>query len=120
MNRSTGKPTKAQAARMEAMHAIGCVACHLDKRLRQCGDTQIHHFLRGGKRIGHDATVPLGSWHHTGIADGTANAQMLAVYGPSFHRHTRAFRERYGTDAELVDKVNEIINAGAMPAKESA
>lgn len=113
MNHSTGKPTKAQAARFDALRSLGCIACHLDNRLRQCGDTEIHHFLRGGKRIGHDATVPLGSWHHAGVANGTANAQMLAVYGPSFHRHTRAFRERYGDDAALLAKVNELIGATA-------
>lgn len=116
MNHSTGKPTKAQAARFEAMHALGCLACLLDGRKKQdhCGWPEIHHFLRGGKRIGHDATVPLAPWHHTAtLQPGQTTAGMLAKFGPSFHRHTRAFRERYGSDAEVIAKVNDLLGATA-------
>lgn len=113
MNRSTAKPTHADLERFAALRRLGCFACHVDGRLRQCAVTEIHHQLRGGKRIGHHATIPLGRWHHQGVANGTANEQMLATYGPSFHKHTRAFRERYGTDAEVLAQVNDLIGATA-------
>ena len=111
MNHSTGKPTKAEAARFDKLKALGCVACRLE---RDNSDAMlppdIHHFLSGGKRIGHDATVPLCRWHHTGVPyDDVPTSWFLANVGPSFHRHTRQFRGRYGNDAELLAMTNLLI-----------
>lgn len=104
---------KQVAARFDQLHALGCVVCQWDGQRQQCGLTEIHHFLRGGKRIGDHATVPLGKWHHQGVSEGRSNAEMLRVYGPSFHKHTRAFRLLYGADAALLAKVNELIEVPA-------
>lgn len=111
MNRSTGTPTKAHLARFAALRDLGCIAC----RLNGAGHAfaEIHHFLAGTKRIGHEATVPLCSWHHQGVGSGIPCALMLETYGPSFHKHTRAFRARYGSDAELLETVNRLIEAKA-------
>lgn len=102
--------TKEQQRRFGAMWQLGCIACYLDEHEAfQCGETEIHHMLKGSRRIGHDATVPLGSWHHQGVANGISNKFMLSELGPSYHKHRRAFRERYGSDAELVEKVNALL-----------
>lgn len=99
MNHSTGKPTKAEAERMDRLREFGCIACHLDEvaeGFRYEGLADIHHMLLGGKRIGHYWTIPLCQGHHTG--------SLL-----SWHRTRRKFREIYGTDAELVTLCNQQI-----------
>lgn len=112
MKHSTTTPTKSQAARFARLHELGCIACRLDGA-GYVVQAEIHHFLSGNKRIGHDATVPLCQWHHRAIPwPYCTEAECLATHGPSFHRHTRQFRARYGTDAELLETVNGIIANG--------
>ncbi len=114
MNHSTGKPTKAEEARFRKLKDMGCIACRLDALTADGTEPQIHHFLSGGRRIGHMATVPLCYWHHNGLPyDGIPSAWLLANVGPSFHKHTREFRARYGTDAELLATVNAMISEDA-------
>jgi hypothetical protein len=112
MKHSTTTPTIAEARRFRKLREFGCVACYLDGNTRDSVEPEIHHFLSGNKRIGHSATVPLCTWHHVGIAyDGVPPAWFLENVGPSFHKHTRAFRQRYGSDAELLATVNELIGS---------
>jgi hypothetical protein len=108
MNHSTGPVSPKWDARWAAMYELGCIAC------RKNGFThktvaEIHHFLSGNKRIGHHATVPLCPWHHTATFDGTNTRTMLALMGPSWHKHRRDFRARYGSDEALLAEVNELI-----------
>lgn len=114
MNHSTGTPTKAQAARFRKLKELGCVACRLDGTDRDSVEPDIHHMLSGNKRIGHMATVPLCKFHHVGEAyDGVPESWFLENVGPSWHRHRRAFRARYGSDAELIAITNELIGESA-------
>lgn len=108
MKTSTGNLTKAQQRRFDAMYALGCIACRMNG-LRYQTVAEIHHYLRGNKRISHDATIPLCAWHHQGVSSECDNATMLGLLGPSFHKHTRQFRAMYGTDADLLAHVNELI-----------
>lgn len=110
MNHSTRAPTKADLLRFAKLRDLGCIACRLDGLTADGAEPEIHHYLSGNKRIGHQATVPLCHWHHQGVAyDGIPSAWLLANVGPSFHKHTRAFRLRYGTDAELLATVDGMI-----------
>ena len=110
MRHSTGNPTKAEAARFAQLKARGCIACEIDGTTQDECEPDIHHMLSGNKRIGHEATVPLCYWHHKGEPyDGMPEAYLLATAGPSWHRHRRKFRERYGGDAALVERVNESL-----------
>ena len=133
MNHSTGKPTKAEAARFAKLKALACVACALNKRDQLFGfdpvngpltfgdddeqdgtEPQIHHFLSGNKRRGHDATAPLCYWHHQGKPyDGTPSRWFLRWLGPSFHAHTAAFRSAYGADDALIETTNQLIGDNA-------
>lgn len=114
MKHSTGTPTKAEAARFAKLKELGCIACRLDALEADGAEPQIHHFLSGNKRIGHGATVPLCYWHHNGLPyDDIPSAWLLANVGPSFHKHTRQFRARYGSDAELLETVNRMIEESA-------
>lgn len=112
LRHSTGTPTLDQARRFRKLKAFGCVACYLDGYEKIEGDSEpdVHHFLSGNKRIGHEATAPLCFWHHKGETyDGVPEAWFLANVGPSWHKHRRAFRQRYGSDSEVIALVNELI-----------
>lgn len=122
MKHSTGKPTKAQRERFEKLRAMGCIACWIDGRKNydvflRCGPVEIHHLNLGGKagqkRRGHDFTLPLGAWHHRAICHPHFEhaVTMEAIYGPSLARAPRKFRERYGSDDELLAQVNALLAA---------
>lgn len=64
----------------------------------------------GHKRRGDEYTIPLSSWHHRGVLlPGHTASSMRLLYGPSLALHSKAFRQRYGRDDELLDKVNDLI-----------
>jgi hypothetical protein len=93
-------PTKAEARRMELLKTqVGCVACRLDGRGYEPPD--IHHLLSGGKRIGHQATVPLCPWHHRGYGSTES--------GPSLARAPGEFHATYGSDQRLLEITNGFL-----------
>ncbi len=112
MKRRRIKPTKAESARMDRISRLRCVACW-DTGLC-CGKTEVHHLTSGGKRRGHAYTVPLGLWHHQGIPlAGSDTEQMRLFFGPSLRLESKAFHEAYGSDDELLAKVNALIQVAA-------
>lgn len=124
MKHSTGKPTKAQAARMDRIARFPCIACRRGRdptvagAFPICGKTEVHHlnmFGRAGqKRRGHDATIPLGEWHHRGIPlPGWTTKQMEVMFGPSLAKASKRFRAEFGTDDELLAKVNGLLGIAA-------
>jgi hypothetical protein len=117
-SRSTGKPTKAQAARFEAIKRGGCMACRInDARLQPRCDgegSDAHHLLSGGRRRGHDFTIALCPWHHRSIRpdDCPNDTHAFHKYGPTV-RESRDFRETYGSDDELLAVQNALLGAAA-------
>jgi hypothetical protein len=108
--RSTGKPTKAQAARFEKIKRLGCAACLSRKMHLPCGSTEAHHLLSGGIRRGHDESIPLGRWHHRGIPfTGWTTHEMEREFGPSLRLASKRFHEEFGSDDELLARVNKLI-----------
>jgi hypothetical protein len=117
MRKSTGKPTKSQAKRFERFNAIGCIACRKTGNLF-CGPVEAHHLNLGGragqKRRGHDYTIPLGQWHHRGLTlPGRTLTDMREVFGPSLARQSKAFREFFGSDDQLLAEVNQLLGIAA-------
>ena len=106
---STTNPTVSQQKRFSVMQQIGCIICILDHgRHETPGD--IHHILSGGKRIGHDATLYLTPWFHRGQPpNGWTIEKATEVLGPSMFHNPKEFKERYGTEAELLEFQNELI-----------
>lgn len=115
MKHSTGKPTKAEQARLDAIHAMPCIACDMEatfaKRRGESFDgqpfpTEAHHIVDKGYRAhsgGHSATLPLDAWHHRGIClEGLTAREMTFLYGPSLARQKRAFIAIYGAERELL------------------
>lgn len=91
-------PTKAELAQQDAQRDHGCAMCLLLGFGRDaCGPVRVHHRtvgdLHGNVRLGQDATVGLGDWHHQGVLLyrlPTVDA-MREAFGPSFQHHKRAF-----------------------------
>jgi hypothetical protein len=107
--------SKADQARFDKLRELGCIACRIARHVFPCGHTEIHHLVDKGNRKlsgGHLATIPLGRWHHQGIPlmDRTKRYMRL-TYGPSMREQSRAFRATYGTQRELLARVNVAIGA---------
>jgi hypothetical protein len=110
MKHSTSKPTKAQVRRFEKLKELGCIVCKKVGKVGHCGPIEAHHLLSGGRRRGHEETIPLGKWHHQGIPKpGWKSRDMEAVYGPSLAKASKRFRAMFGTDDELLAEVNKLI-----------
>ena len=110
------RANKAEKARMDRLSMIRCVACWQTGLC--CGKTEVHHLnmfgKAGNKRRGHHYTIPLGRWHHQGIPlAGITTTQMRLFFGPSLKLHSKAFRAQYGTDDELLEKVNNLLTGSA-------
>ena len=112
MKHSTGKPTKAEQARFDAMKEAGiCIACLLrGTQPEYAQQIEIHHLLSGNRRIGHMATVSLCSWHHrAALPFGWGDAEAFDYLGPSLAKGSKPFRAAFGTDAELLTIQNELL-----------
>ncbi len=117
MNHSTRKPTKAEQARLHAIHCLPCLACAYEIQrgniTEQPFQTEADHCVKNGYRKhsgGHMATIPLEKWHHRGIVlNGYTTSQMTAEYGPSKALDPDAFYERYGSWDILQIMTDELI-----------
>lgn len=109
--RSTGTPTKAEAAWIVACKAGPCLACHLRGiPSKGMGIVEAHHLLSGGRRIGHLATVGLCLWHHRAEPFcGHSSAECRSHYGPSLAEGSKTFHAAFGTDDELLQLQNHLI-----------
>ena len=104
---STGKPTKAEAARMDAVKQGPCVCCH------QRG---IRHGCRRFTTCSRVAAAS-GIWRRSafvrGITDaviqfGATGAEMREHYGPSLNEGSKPFHLEFGSDAVLLGYQNEL------------
>lgn len=104
--------TKADKRRMDILHRMPCMACVQEGV--NLVPVEAHHLVDKGYRKhsgGHQATIPLCFWHHRGeLRIGVGNFDMELVYGPSLAINKRKFVARYGTERELLARVNSIID----------
>lgn len=104
--RSTSTPTKAQQMRFDTIREIGCIVARaLCLGYVPC---EVHHLTLGGrhgqKRRGHDATIGLNPWSHRGEPfGGMPAARCEELFGPSYARQPRKFRQEIGSDEYLLD-----------------
>ena len=88
--------TKAERERLEKIGSMPCYACFIDGRET---NAEVHHIRSQtglGLRPSHFATIPLCPSHHrTGKV--------------SVHLGKKAFIERYGSEKEILEKVNREI-----------
>jgi hypothetical protein len=93
--------TKAERRHLSRVAALGCVACYLQGTPGT--PAEIHHPRAGagmGSRASHADALPLCHIHHRGTAG-------LSV--PSIHGSKNAFIEAFGTEAELLAMVRELL-----------
>lgn len=112
-NTATNRRKAVRVARFEALRRVGCIACRgMAYKVPQV--IEIHHQNAGGhagqKRLGDDYTIPPCSWHHRREPmPGRSASYMALLFGPSLAGSSKAFRQTYGTDAELLAKANQLI-----------
>ncbi len=121
MNHSTKRANAEEQKRLDAIHALPCLACAFEieqlakagKHLTQPFPTEADHLVDKGSRKlsgGHLASIPLDAWHHRGIClKGHTSTQMEAIYGPSKALNKKAFTERYGGPRILLVETDALI-----------
>ena len=90
------------------IHALPCICCKAEG-VDQPFRTEAHHIVDGGYRKysgGDESRLPLCTWHHRGIcSDGKTSSEMLYKYGPSLALNKRLFITTYGTERELLARL---------------
>ncbi len=95
-----------------AIRDIGCIiAWKLGLGYVPC---EKHHLTGGGKhgqkRRGEECTIGLNPWSHRGEPFGQwTKERCLEIFGPSYAKQPRRFRELYGSDDELLAEQNRLI-----------
>lgn len=110
--------SKADQARLDAIHALPCLAC-VREGVSQPSRTEAHHLVDKGYREhsgGDQATLPLCGWHHRAdvfgcqaLCDPPTISNALMIYGPSLGAHKKRFIETYGTERELLAKIDALF-----------
>jgi hypothetical protein len=107
---STKKPTKFEQARLNAIHNMECIACHIVGVPIQPFPTEAHHIVDKGYRKhsgGHLSTLPLCGWHHRGqLKEGFPSGEMQYHYGYSFALDKKKFAANIGNERYLLEIVN--------------
>lgn len=90
---------------------LPCICCEIEGQTQPL-PTHAHHLNLGGhagqKRRGDEYQIPLCAWHHVGEpVMGSTASEMTYVYGPSYARSSKRFRELYGDDETLWNLTNE-------------
>jgi hypothetical protein len=97
--------SKKDLQRYDKLVRYGCICCRMKGWYAQ---PDMHHVLSGGRRTGNQNTLPLCPYHHRGVIVGNMNLPEL-VMGPSLAHGSKRFHECFGTEQELLAKVNEAI-----------
>lgn len=101
--------TDARSRRFRQLQELGCLACRQLGYIQPC---DIHHLLVGhAKRIGDGATIGLCEWHHRSVWQTrfTSKVHAQALAGPSLADEPNRFRERFGTDEQMLAYANEHV-----------
>ncbi|HXN96007.1 MAG TPA: Ref family recombination enhancement nuclease [Candidatus Acidoferrales bacterium] len=99
--------------RYEALRELGCIACHHERGAAHILPAEVHHLVDKGYRKhsgGNQATIPLCHWHHRGEPIMNHSVTwMRGMFGPSMFHESKEFARVYGSQRELLAKVNELI-----------
>lgn len=106
--------SKSDLARYRRIMEVGCIACHIDGRY-SIGD--VHHLVDKGTRAlsgGNKSTIILCLWHHRGVVPfGHTVDSATVAFGPSLFHTSKLFKQTYGTERELLAKVDGQIAVSA-------
>lgn len=97
--------------------SMGCVCCAQLPRLHRTNMVvEFNHHVRGNRRIGNIVGTGECVWHHRGEPHpGFQKRTMLLLHGPSrmYQGSKGAFAARWGTDEELLQRQEDMLNARA-------
>ena len=108
MKSPIGSPKTGDLLRFAKLTKIGCIVCRV--HLNVYREPDMHHLLSGGRRIGHQATIPLCPWHHRAVSD-LPEKEATKLMGPSLAKSPKKFRETFGNDAELIEATDYLLNS---------
>ena len=93
--------TAAEQKWLDTITDLGCIVC----RTLGCGyvPAEPHHLLRGGRRIGHESTIPLCPPHHR-----TGQGEAIAR-----HPNKARFEAAYGSETDLLTLTRNTVGARA-------
>lgn len=79
----------------------------------------VHHLnfggKHGGRRRGDEFTIGLNPYTHRGVPfNGWSLDQCRKLFGPSYAREPRRFREVFGSDDELLAEQNQLIRGAYL------
>lgn len=90
------------------VHALPCICCKIEGA-NQASRTEAHHIVDKGYRKhsgGDESRLPLCEWHHRGIClDTKTTSVMISEYGPSLALTKKSFVATYGTERELLARL---------------
>lgn len=89
-------PTKAEKDWMDSIVKLGCIVCRLYHHCES--PAAVHHIEGKTKHNAHFKTIPLCSLHH-----------QHGGYGIALHAGKKAFSDKYGTEAELLEQVKQLV-----------
>lgn len=116
-SRSTGTPTKAEAARIVAAKEGPCMACEV---LREGGidgcdneGCDYQHMKSGNIRMGHMHGYALCAWHHRRVPlYDWPISDMIMKFGPSLMDGGKTFAQHYGSEHDLWIRQNQLLGEG--------
>ena len=98
---------KKEKRRMQLLPQVGCICCRAYGI--ETDQIQVHHIVQGGRRLGHEYTLPLCYWHHEGVPpEGLTRKEAESRVGPSLKSKKR-FNEVFGSELELLEYVNKAL-----------
>jgi hypothetical protein len=101
--------------RYKALRNLGCVACNQESRsIGTLLPVEVHHLVDKGYRKhsgGNQATIPLCNWHHRGEPIiNHSTTWMRGMFGPSMYWEAKEFARLYGSQRDLLARVNELLS----------
>lgn len=108
MRSKAKSPTLAEQQRFEAIKTVGCQPCWLEGiEFNPC---DIQHVVEGRKRLGHSQTYGCCAWHHRSVPlNGLTSKQSEQRAGPSLARSPKDYHAKYGSERELVELCDKMI-----------
>lgn len=112
--------SKADIRRFQKLQEHGCAACHMLGHPGVPGD--VHHLVDKGSRKqsgGDRSSFILCPYHHRGVfGDILSPSQVRLMLGPSLRNQSKAFHAKFGTQRELLARVNAALD-GKVPLQRS-
>ena len=97
--------TKSERIHQQQLRDMGCCVCKFVMGIDD-SPAEIHHIVSGGRRLGESHVIPLCPTHHRqGVA---GHPSRHSVNGN--HGGRAAFEAAYGTEFELMEKSEALID----------